>query len=457
MPPDHKLSSHACTRTRGGMNRGGKTSREEAHARSGGNGDGDGVSPSSQRQSDIHRSRCDIGYIVRHHLTAMMQLLTVELRDYDMCLMTTKCFNTAVMFWYLFLGEDAISSPSHFSSERVRDEDGPDANTSSLSSSHSYPDRGRRMMRGTRTGTATGSHCGDDMRACDSDTVSKRGKEARAACRSLGEWRAHPVNPENVARAFAQALLDDSDPDLESKRVLYYVILTNCEMPSPCPLLRPYGLGGGKGRVRCAEARKQTPAEFFPGHLFLIEKVIGSCGTRNGDSKKSSNTAYNLYQSYVNQYDFAGHESLNKSLSMSEDRARAVASGLVRTLRQDPEHVWDSETTRLWEDLTHVNCANYEGYQFSMQSFMCFASCSTDNCTDRLRALVRTKLSELRLWLLEGRVLHQEVYGGDPSLFASPRPNTHRLKSDGKHTNGIPVPLSNGQMESQLAQILSKL
>ncbi len=51
---------------------------------------------------------CDLPYLIKPHLRAIMQLLTVELREYNMSLITTKCLNTAVLLMYLYLGADAL-------------------------------------------------------------------------------------------------------------------------------------------------------------------------------------------------------------------------------------------------------------------------------------------------------------------------------------------------------------
>ncbi len=51
---------------------------------------------------------CDLPYLIRPHIRAVMQLLTVELREYNMSLITTKCLNTAILMMYLYLGADAL-------------------------------------------------------------------------------------------------------------------------------------------------------------------------------------------------------------------------------------------------------------------------------------------------------------------------------------------------------------
>lgn len=48
--------------------------------------------------------RCDIGYILKEYVKPLMQLLTNDIREYNMQLLTTKCLNTAVMLMIFMLG-----------------------------------------------------------------------------------------------------------------------------------------------------------------------------------------------------------------------------------------------------------------------------------------------------------------------------------------------------------------
>jgi hypothetical protein len=63
---------------------------------------------------------CDIGYLIKDHIPAIMQVLTNELREYNMQLITTKCLNTAVMMMYLMLGADALQATRYCDVQNVR-------------------------------------------------------------------------------------------------------------------------------------------------------------------------------------------------------------------------------------------------------------------------------------------------------------------------------------------------
>lgn len=117
---------------------------------------------------------CDLGYAIRGHVKALMQLLTNHLPQYGMQLLTTKCLNTAAMIWYLFLGDKDI---------------------------------GRAWY-------------------CDSADVQARTRKARAS----PSYADHPVNPLNVLKAFRGAMMDAGKAAVG--RTLFYVILTDCAPPS---------------------------------------------------------------------------------------------------------------------------------------------------------------------------------------------------------------------------------
>lgn len=51
---------------------------------------------------------CNIGFIIRHHVKCIMQLLTNDLPQFNLRLQTTKCLNTAVMLMQFLLGDKGL-------------------------------------------------------------------------------------------------------------------------------------------------------------------------------------------------------------------------------------------------------------------------------------------------------------------------------------------------------------
>lgn len=51
---------------------------------------------------------CNIGFIIRHHVKCIMQLLTNDIPQFNIRLQTTKCLNTAVMLMQFLLGKKGL-------------------------------------------------------------------------------------------------------------------------------------------------------------------------------------------------------------------------------------------------------------------------------------------------------------------------------------------------------------
>ena len=209
---------------------------------------------------------CDLGYVIADHIPAMMQILTNELRGYNMELLSTKCFNTAVMMWYLFLGE--------------------------------------------REGSL------EYASQCECNSVRARGMHTRSRLKPE-EYAKHPNNPMVVMEDLERELFSTS-PDCDGVgRELFYVILTNSDLP--------------RAAASTSQEKKKPSTQWFPGHVFVIEK---SCF--------GSRLRFNMYQSYINKYTLQGHSLFNKSLSMSQLKMRHALNGL-RTLFRNPS--WTPEDT----------------------------------------------------------------------------------------------------------------
>lgn len=51
---------------------------------------------------------CNIGFIIKHHVKCIMQLLTNDIPQFNIRLQTTKCLNTAVMLMQFLLGKKGL-------------------------------------------------------------------------------------------------------------------------------------------------------------------------------------------------------------------------------------------------------------------------------------------------------------------------------------------------------------
>ena len=55
----------------------------------------------------METQRCDIVFTIKDYIKPLMQIMTNDLKDYNMRLLTTKCLNTSVLLIILLLGEKA--------------------------------------------------------------------------------------------------------------------------------------------------------------------------------------------------------------------------------------------------------------------------------------------------------------------------------------------------------------
>lgn len=303
---------------------------------------------------------CDIGYIVQDHIPALMQLVTNDLPQYNMQLITTKCLNTAVMFMYLFLGQKALQY----------------------------------------------------TRYCEVPTVQKR-------------YREHGNFSLATVQAFEKDALAAVTAD-KAERTLYYVMLTDS------PLVNP----------------KTNDQGYFPGHVFVIEKIpppreASTTATNAASAKKTIQPRFNLYQSYIDQYDLKGHVVKNRSLAYSYTRMKALLADLKHIFSVD---VWDAACTAAWKRLAFVDAAKWEGMQFKDRVFFCHSSVKTGMCLSRLRTYLQEKYDELM----------QTWDTHNPASEYCPAKCTKR---GGYHANkrNSATPLTREAMRAELEAMLGKI
>lgn len=63
--------------------------------------------------------RCDIGYLIKDHMTCIVQLLTNDLPEYNFRLQTTKCLNTAVLLMNFLLGKQGLKMADSCDTKKV--------------------------------------------------------------------------------------------------------------------------------------------------------------------------------------------------------------------------------------------------------------------------------------------------------------------------------------------------
>lgn len=75
-------------------------------------------------------TRCDLGYVIKDHITAIMQILTNELPQFNFRLQTSKCLNTSIMMMMFLAGKRGIDIANYCDTREVikRHKNGEDHN-----------------------------------------------------------------------------------------------------------------------------------------------------------------------------------------------------------------------------------------------------------------------------------------------------------------------------------------
>lgn len=266
-----------------------------------------------------------MGYLIADHVPALMQVVTNELPQYTMQIITTKCLNTAVMVMYLFLGRSALEHTEFCDVSSVRKRR---ALTPADPSLEVWTALMTDALEGKRTSPLT---------------------EATAARTS--HLRSQP------AAARLPAVLKDPP----ATRVLYYVMITN-----------------GTLKYVGNNPAANPPTREFPGHVFVIEKLPR--GT------------FNLYQSYISHFKLNDVIRINSSFSLSHQKMKGIMSG-VRSIFE--RRVWDKESTKAWQKLSHVSEKRFEGYMFGGSVLTCYSRKSTDVCINELRTFMNRVVAAL--------------------------------------------------------------
>lgn len=157
---------------------------------------------------------CDMGYIIADHVTALMQVVTNELPQYNMQVITTKCLNTAVMIMYLFLGRAALEHTDFCDVTKIRKR---------------HTDAGRDSSL-------------DVLNALIDDAIDGHDTEPLR----------DPLAQNPTVKARSTKL---SKPKIS--RVLYYVMVTNGTLPA----------------VSTSTMKPVEAPRVFPGHVFVIERL----------------------------------------------------------------------------------------------------------------------------------------------------------------------------------------
>lgn len=165
------------------------------------------------------------------------------------------------------------------------------------------------------------------------------------------------------------------------KRYFYYILMTNNDMEKS-ELLN--------------DNSPQTQS--FPGHVFIIDK-FPNCETKEPN--------YNIYQSYINQYDLKGHFKKNKNtMKVQNNDINFILNGIENIITGE---VWNQDAVKFWNDFTFVDTKNLVKYKNDKIN-LCYSKISIDDCYKEFYKFSYIKASELYDRLITNNTSNLENY-----------------------------------------------
>lgn len=322
---------------------------------------------------------CDMGYLIADHVTALMQVVTNELPQYTMQVITTKCLNTAVMVMYLFLGRSALEHTEFCDVSSVR-------RRRALRTTDPSQEVWKALMTDALEGKRT-------------SPLTEATASRLSPARTSPLWRSSPL------RSSPTTPLPAVLKDPPATRVLYYIMITN-----------------GTLKYVGKNPAANPPTREFPGHVFVIEKLPR--GT------------FNLYQSYISHFKLNDVIRINSSYSLSHQQMKSIMHGVKGIFDR---RVWDVESTKAWEKLSHVSEKRFEGYMFGGNVLTCYSRKSTDVCINELRTFVHRVVAAL----VPVAKAHPDKVYGDHTMYDVAVSNVK--------------PMTNSEMLVNLSSLQSKL
>lgn len=118
---------------------------------------------------------------------------------------------------------------------------------------------------------------------------------------------------------------------------------------------------------------------YFPGHVFILEKF-----------RVNGSIFFNIYQSYVNEYDLDGHfKNMNGTMRMTYKQTMSLLNKLAHIILNGR---WDTVCSRYWKDITSVDASKYENHVTTDNIYICFKAVPLKHCINNIQKYVKQKL-----------------------------------------------------------------
>ena len=148
------------------------------------------------------------------------------------------------------------------------------------------------------------------------------------------------------------------------KKWFYYILLTHTDMQNSLN-----------------STNKTT--QFFPGHVFIIDKYKECNSTVN----------YKIYQSYINKYDLIGHYKKNRNtMKLKNNDIEYLLNGL-KNIISNP--VWNKDAVKFWNNLSFVDTTNLINHKTENINF-CYSKIRIDTCYKNIKQFVKKALTKIK-------------------------------------------------------------
>ena len=168
----------------------------------------------------------------------------------------------------------------------------------------------------------------------------------------------------DASQAMKRILLNDR------RRMVYFLMITNAELPHA--------------------NNKDKKEAFFPGHVFVIDKLFYANETV---------PKYKLYQSYINKYTLQDFSEKKKTRQRPNDDEKAMdytyeemKTFLEKLSNLLNSKTWTNDNVKFWKEFTHVSAEYMKGYLIQPHIFFCFNELPAIRCRSGLLQLLKDKL-----------------------------------------------------------------
>lgn len=173
-------------------------------------------------------------------------------------------------------------------------------------------------------------------------------------------------------------------------RELFYILVTDADFIIDPPL---------------KTTPDQQPAKkYFPGHVIVIEKIPPS------STQIPELPTYNLYQSYIYEYDLRGQlNKNNQSFSVDHASMQEILDNLTRVMTAT---TWTADIAAAWKDITYVDtAAEFAGANCRNRFFICYHRMTARHCIERIESYATRALKRINHEASKLKKPFKEIYG----------------------------------------------